>query len=547
MGARLKKPSNIEADCIFPSSEHPFYHLRTSFNLDQVLQYQIKQVKVNGKRVRDYTTYHNHSFLKDHMIEGGGLSEVVIRCDWKCGEDIAAVIEGESCNGKGSLSFTVKTKAPSYNGYWNPSWKYYAGIICTETAGITRVDEPVHVTLVFYSDRVANPEKEVRIVSIDPESGIHREVPSQVYGISCYKCDRPSVRYQPTTVFEVIFYADVPANSSRVYLAFYGNPDAPDPDYSGDLHVSGKGLGLSLENQFYKALLSEKSGVIDEIHMKMGVNRIFAHHLETNGALHWNPGLYAPPRQWIHASDWDPPESYSQLAGSLFATARRSGPLDHYPESNISINYKFYDRVPWIIMSSTIEIKKEIAVKALRNGEIVLNQEFVNEFAWRGPDGTASSMIIKDGPRHPEHAKVLPYDTPWACFFNRKYQCGLGMVTLKVTNFRSDGGLSRTFQPYSYLQWGPWVYYARPLVYTFASNNMGRLIPVPAGNIYYEEMAFLPVRFGMEKAHIQYLEDVYTKLSNPLYIRVIEDTDTRAPEGWLPPILVEEFEEMEDD
>ena len=120
------------------------------------------------------------------------------------------------------------------------------------------------------------------------------------------------------------------------------------------------------------------------------------------------------------------------------------------------------------------------------------------------------------------------------------------MVTVKLANFRKDGGFSRTFQPYSYLHWGPWVYYARPLVYTFLSSNPGKLITIPAGNIYYEKMAFIPVRFEKDNQAYEYLERIYKQLTNPLYVSVVEDTDQRAPSKWMPPILVEEFEEMED-
>lgn len=35
-------------------------------------------------------------------------------------------------------------------------------------------------------------------------------------------------------------------------------------------------------------------------------------------------------------------------------------------------------------------------------------------------------------------------------------------------------------------------------------------------------------------------------VSHPLDIQVVLDTDERVPEEWVPPILVEEFEEMED-
>jgi hypothetical protein len=174
----------------------------------------------------------------------------------------------------------------------------------------------------------------------------------------------------------------------------------------------------------------------------------------------------------------------------------------------------------------------------------VLNRELVDEFAWRESDGSKGSMVIEDSPRHPRHAKVLHYNTPWACFISREHECGLGMVTVELANFRNDGGLSRTFRPYSYLQWGPWAYYARPLVYTFISSGPGRLIPVQAGNIYYEKMAFVPVELEDERAGLRFLDQLHQQLKNPLSVSIVEDTDQRAPKKWMVPVLVEEFEEM---
>jgi hypothetical protein len=338
----------------------------------------------------------------------------------------------------------------------------------------------------------------------------------------------------------------VPAYSTRVYLAFYGNPKAQAPRYQTGLQVEGKGLGLTVENQYYKSYMAATSGAIDELHMKMGTSTVFAHHLETNGALHWNPGIYGAERQWLHASDWNPPAHHEMMSGPVFVSTRRRGPLQYYEnETEIAITYRFYDRLPWIHMSSTYQVKKPLAVWALRNGELVLNREVVDEFAWRKPGGGAETMMILDGPRHPKHAKVLPPDTPWACFFSRKHRSGLGMVTAKLANFRVDGGMAKTFGHFSYVQWGPWVYYCRPLVYTFDTANNGRLVHVPAGNFYYEEMAFVPLRVDPNDEDFAVLEHLYQKLTHPLDVQVVEDTDERAPEGWVPPVLVSEFEEMD--
>lgn len=534
----------------FPVPEHPFYYARLCFPLEAAGRYQVKRVRVNGQRVRDFLCGHNGRFLKDQMLLSGGLSEVVARWDWKARE--AAEVELTIAGPKEGEEFTLKAagQAPDSGGRWNPAWKHYASLVCTENAGLDRIDEPVHTSLAVYGDRVQDPERELRIVAVDPRTGVHQEIPCQIHEVRRYEAEGVPVgeEYQPTVTFQVAFFATVPARSTRIYLAFYGNPKAPVPAYSSALSVSGERLGLTVENPFYRTVLSPKSGAIDEIQIKMGVNQSLYHHLETNGALHWNPCFYCPPRPWLHASDWDPAPDFSHLAGPVFLATRRSGHVDPYrEESHMSVTYRFYERTPWISVSTKLEVRKDIATKALRNGEFVLDRKLVEEFAWRRPDGSAGTMLIKDGPRHPKHAKVLPADTPWAAFFSRKGRYGLGMVTSKLADFRADGGLVKLHHRYSYLQWGPWVYYARPLVYTFATNNPARLVPVSAGNVYYEEMAILPLRVRAEDEDFSELELLHGRLTHPLDVQLVEDTDPRAPEGWVAPVLVKEFEEIEDE
>jgi hypothetical protein len=527
-----------------PTAKHPFYHLLVQVTLKDTSQFTVKDVSVNGSNIRDFFVYNSGRFQKSYTLSTGGDNVLVVRYDWLASESVKVAVAGSRKDGKGDGVIAASSRAPEHGGYWNEDWPYYSSIVCTETAGIRRINEPVHTTLAFYSDRVSDPAQELRIVRVDARTGEAQEIPSQVHSVEVYRHDEPGERYQPTTICEVVFSATVDAYGSQVFLAFYGNQRASSPSYSTGLKKGGSGLGITLENEYYNIKLSKTSGAIDEMTMKTGSGFTFEHHLETNGALHWNPGIYAPPRPWLHASDWDPPEHYAEMHGPVFSMTKRSGTLDHYPEATISVGYRFYDQVPWMLMTSTIEITKDISVKALRNGEVVLNRELVDEFAWCEPDGSRGLVRIQDTPRHPRHAKELPYNTPWACFISRGHDCGLGMVTVELAHFRNDGGICRTFRPYSYLQWGPWAYYARPLVYTFLSAGPGRLIPVTAGNIYYEKMAFLPLELEDEKAGFRYLDQLHMQLKNPLLTHIVEDADERAPKSWMAPVLVQEFEEM---
>jgi hypothetical protein len=60
-------------------------------------------------------------------------------------------------------------------------------------------------------------------------------------------------------------------------------------------------------------------------------------------------------------------------------------------------------------------------------------------------------------------------------------------------------------------------------------------------------MALVPIVYEDDKSSARFLDQLYAKLRSPLAVSIVEDTDPRAPKEWMAPILVEEFEEMEDD
>lgn len=539
--------------CSFPTPEHPCYHVWLRADVPAGRDFSVERVEVNGEWTRDFWVYDDAGYSSEtrgYFVGGtmynpllpSGHPIIVVRHDWQNGSTnhvrIQAVADDDT-----ALDLSADFTAPDRGGYWNSDWEHYAGLVLTENQGLDRTAEPVHATLGLYADQLEAPEREVRVVSIDPESGVHREVPCQVYDPSTWDAFSDE-HCQPTTTLDVAFLADVPAHTSKVYLVFYGNPDAPAPDYATDLRVSGEGLAQTIENEHYLVRLHPKSGAIDEILLKQGVNALFDHHLETNGALHWNPGVYAPPRTWIHASDWDPPENHVTQSGPVFCMTKRWGPLPMYPEVTCSITYLFYAHNPHIMITSTIDVLEDIDVVALRNGEIVLNHNVVREFAWKKPTDEIGSVVIKERPRHPTRGLDIEADTPWFAFYNRERLAALGAINIELSNMRRDRGLARV-SPYMYMHWGPWTYCARPLLYTFATNNPQRVYRAHSGSTHYEKMAFLPFKLGTtDSVRFRAIERRRQTLTDPLDVHEFLPTDERVPTEWVPPILVDEFEEV---
>jgi hypothetical protein len=337
----------------------------------------------------------------------------------------------------------------------------------------------------------------------------------------------------PTVTFAVAFLADVAANSGRVYLLFYGNANADAPVYESDLTVTGEGLNLTIENSQYRVKLHPKSGQLDEILLKQGVDALFDHHVETNGALHWNPDVYAPPRIWSHASDWDPPANVVTISGPVFFSIQRWGELPDYPDVLCSVTYTFYAHQPWFIMESVTDILEDMDVRALRNGELVINLNVAREYAWQEPSGRICTLQFVDRPREPRRAVDIPARSPWWAFFNRESQAALAAVILDSSAYRREGGLARA-ESYITLKWGDWAYCVRPLAYTYNSQNPQRLVHVPASSSFSERIAFLPIRLGNDdESRFAPIQDVHHRLSAPLVISSPEIAiDDRTPPAW---------------
>jgi hypothetical protein len=382
----------------------------------------------------------------------------------------------------------------------------------------------------------------------------YREVPSQVYDVVTWndpkvlsleekdaKTGEKVVRYHPTTSFSVGFLADVEAGAKTTYLVFYDNPGAPKPGYATDLVVTkGQGLGRTVENGFYKITLQKTSGVIDGIVEKTTGIKL-EHKLETNGAIHWNPDVYAPPHAWYHSSDWANPEA-AEVAGPVFYSLNLKGKLPQPEGVDIGIRYHFYAGTPVVMVESILTMGKDTFVKAVRNAEVVFNKAVFTKAAFR--EGARTEVLdFATSKMHPDHAAVLRPDTPWVSFFDEAKGIGFASLYLDMATPNLNGGQASLEEPFLYIQHGPWYYVSRGFVYSFATNNQTRMLPVKAGSVYYDRSAWMAFPYPKTESLGAYLDGRFDALKYPLAVREDIETYKESPEGWIVPILTEPFEE----
>jgi hypothetical protein len=542
----------------YPVAGEPWYSIRAGFaDVSELSRgvWRVTRVSVNGARVRDFALYQGGQEALGPEVRGEEPFELKARFGWQGNTSYDIRVELENQKTKKPASLAQKVTSPGLKGYWNPAWKNYLSLVISEENGFERRHHPVHASLGILSEYFRSGD-EIRVVRADRMGSdvAYAEIPSQVYDVATWndtkameivekdaKTGERVTRAQPTTTFGLAFLADLKAGEKATYLVFFNNPAAPKPAYATDLRVTGQGLGKMIENGFYKVTLNKKSGVIYEITEKTSGTRL-EHKLETNGSIHWNPDVYAPPHSWLHTSDWENPP-FAETSGPVVYAIRIAGPLPFYPNVLASVTYHFYAGVPYVLAETTLDVTDNLFVQALRNGEVVFNKKVFDRVAYKTMDGGVQTIDLTRTRMHPDHVVTLRPDIPWVTFYNASSGVAFANLYVDLAMTNVEGGPASATQPFVYIQNGPWFYLARGLVYSFATNNQTRMLPVRRGSVYYERNAFYPFVFKKDQGYAARVNGVYDGLKHPLSVMEFIETFLESPEGWVVPILTEPFEE----
>jgi len=550
--------SLLAADFGYPINGEPWYFIKTTFPADPSLSgaiWEVKNVTINGQRVRDFILFQQGQELLAKEIKGSSPFEIKIRYPWEGNKDYEIQILLNNPKTKKQIKLSQKISSPDQKGYWNPNWKNYLSLIVAEEHNIERINYPIHATLAVLSKYFKSPD-EIRVIKVEKvlEDIVYLEIPAQVYEVvnwddqkllSTVETDELSgeriVRYHPTTTFSLAFLANLHPNEKATYLIFYNNQAATKPTYASDLRVKGEGIGKTIENNYIRVTLNKKSGVIYEITEKLSRIRL-EHKLETNGSIHWNPCVYSPPHAWYHTSDWENPP-FKENVGPVFYSIKIANSLPFYPNVQASVTYYIYANSPYILVQTTINLTDSMFVQALRNGEVVFNKKVFNKAAYREMNGEVRIIDLKNTKMHPEHAVILRPDVPWVLFYNEEKNIVFANLYLETTNFNLEGGEASLQQPFVYIQNGPWYYLARGLVYSFGTNNQTRMLPGREGSVYYEKNIFYPYSFKKGLNFSAQAENLFRMMKYPLAVFENIETYPESPEKWVAPILTEPFEE----
>jgi metal-sulfur cluster biosynthetic enzyme len=285
--------------------------------------------------------------------------------------------------------FEPVAKLPASWASWSSGWSYFKPLAVVETSGIDRKAEPIDVSVGFCDDHVTNLYREVRVVCVDRQERVLREIPSQVYGETYRDGQR---------VCQIVFLADVAANERADYLILYGNPNAELPEYATDLKVRGEGYGLDIENNHFLARLSRQMGQLERLTYK----RQHSLELFAGGKGHGEP----PGIDWAHdyvdaghfqkfrMRNWSACPNFEVVQGPLCVRVRRWGfphspvhPLFTPSRMHMDQTYIFYAGLPYFIKEGRFDIIKELEIEATRDDEWVFSGYSFTDKLWMDRDG----------------------------------------------------------------------------------------------------------------------------------------------------------------
>ena len=544
----------------FPVPAIPFYHFNAELELSEPSIIEV-EVAINGDTLRFVNLYRgdvheemDKPALTHRPPSGYALSQDNTKYStpiingwlrWSPGEtyDIKFILrikESATPSDKDKfITASQKVMAPENAQLFDENWKSYKAVVLSETAGLARSSETVEVLLPFYPDEVHDLKREIRVMAVDPASFNLTEVPSQVFDIQTYtEADnldpieegqprRHIPLWMPTTSCKVAFSADVSANSSKVYLIFYNNEKALGKSYLTDLRIQGELPGLTIDNSHFSVDLHPNSGHLDQLTLKSKSDAPLFHRMETNGAIHWNPGIYVPPRAWTHTADWKLDQQMNSISGPVLASTEMWGNLRDIPEVDASVRYDFYPDKPYFISTTNMRINETVQTIALRNAEIVFKRELMTHAAWY--DVIRDEVITYNVIDMADLTDLkMEADVPWIAFYNEDTGIGFAGIQLEYANASLESR-DRLLNPYCYITGGPWIYWSRALSLSFLSSNMQQVVPAMKGAMFTEKWAYLAYEVDPENPYAQVLE-WKEQLTNPLRVALVEEVDERVSE-----------------
>lgn len=479
--------ADTAADISFvaPSWEAPRYEIRLPFEVVKP-PLTLKEVLIDGVRFEPFRVFRDGKPADIAKPLEKGAYVIVLDHAWSSARRYEFSVVSHGANPAKPVKRAYTALSPAAGGIPPGTAEGFHRVVkVEETAGLERTDEIVEI--VITTPKAALPAPEFRLFDGAKEIA---------FEILDFKGSDPvetvAKANPPSVTAKIACPISLGPKGKKLLLVLSGKSQAAAP---GGIGLSGEGLGKTLTTPHLVIGFHPKSGQVLTIDAPPAGIKLW----NKAGVIHWNPDVFVPGVAWDHSFDWNPPASFEEKAGAFLYLNARMGPMPRIKEVDLEVRYAVDAFHPWFVAETRMVVEKDIGAIAVRNDEMVLWKGLFDSFMYRAADGEVVTGPLAELPETPNGlAHIAPPDLAWVGLVNMREK--FGFFSLRLAAAASNLGLNGDFAlkagTYIYAPAdGDYVYWVRPLIYTwadYATNNL--LSHVPAGSFFYEKNAYVALR-----------------------------------------------------
>jgi len=490
-----------------PTWESPRYQVRLALDVG-TSPLTLKEVQLEGVRIEPAPVFRAGKPVDAAKPLDPGAYEVVLDYAWSSGKAYAFTLFLQGQDPAKVERRAYKAQSPSGGGIPPGGVEgFYRLYRVQETAGMERTDEVV--TLTVTASRAAMPGPNLRL--FDGRD----EVPYQLLDLRASEpVESVAKTNPPSATAKMAVPLSVRPYEKKLLLVLRGTPRPPAP---AGLSLSGEGLGKTLASPHLVLGFHPQSGQVLTIESPEAGVKLW----NKAGVIHWNPDVFVPGVAWDHSFDWNPPAAFEEKAGPVVYLNARKGPMPRVKDVGLEVRYQVDAYHPWFVAETKMTVEKDLGVIAVRNDEMVLYKELFDALMYRDTSGRVVTMPLKELPETPFGlVHIAPPDVPWVGLVNTARKFGFFSLRLAATasNLDAAGDFGHKAGTYFYAPSdGDYVYWVRPLVYTWADYATNTLLSfVPKGSFFYEKNAYIVLR--LSDTTPRELDTLLRRLREPLRV-----------------------------
>jgi len=489
-----------------PRFDEPHYRIHFPFEV-KAGKVLAQEIQLNGEKVSSFLIFKEKKNIPLTTPLEKGLYDFVLDYAWAGGKNYQVTLIFQPENQKKPKKFDIKGTSPREGGIPAAKEGFHRIYKVEEEIGLERKGEISTLTLTA-------PKSEIETGDFVIFDG-SRQIPYQVLEKEeSFPPEKVASDHPATLTYKLVLPLDAAAYEKKMLLILKGKNRA---EVTDGFILSGEGLGKAVKGSKLGLEFHPQSGQINTIESFEAGIKLY----NKAGVIHWNPDVFIPGIAWDHSFDWNPPLFFEDKADGFLYLNLRKGPLPRIQGVILEVKYTLEANAPYFISETLLSFEKDLGVIAVRNDEMVLDRELFDSLMYKDKKQEIIKMPLKEKEGVPFGlVHIAPEDVDWAGLVNTRQ--GFGFFSLRlnsaVGNFEIPGAFLHNPGTYFYAPSdGNYVYWVRPLIYTWADFTTNNLLTfVPKESFFYEKNAYIVLRLSDDLP--QKIDLLLQKLRNPLRV-----------------------------